>query len=109
LPSVKVAKISEIPPGGKKSVRASKTRVLVVNVDGKFYCIQSVCTHHANPLFTGKLKGKVLWCDNHYASFDVTTGKVADPPVGSEYLKLDPLKIYPAKIDGDDIIVEVQE
>lgn len=106
---VKVAKVKEIPPGSMKSVRASKTRVLIVNVDGKFYGLQSVCTHHANPLFEGKLKGKYLWCSNHFAKFDVTTGEVLEPPVGSEYLKIDPLKVYPVKVDGEDIVVDVPE
>jgi nitrite reductase/ring-hydroxylating ferredoxin subunit len=107
--SVKIAKVSDIPPGKMKSIRASKTRVLIVNVDGKFYGLQSVCTHHANPLFEGKLKDKYLWCSNHFAKFDVTNGKVLEPPVGSEYLKIDPLKTFPVKVDGDDIMVEVPD
>jgi len=106
---VKVAKVSDIPPGQKKSVKASKTRVLIANVDGKFYGVQPVCTHHANPLFEGKLMGKVLWCSNHYAQFDVTTGEVLAPPTGSENLKIDKLKTYPVKVEGSDILVDVPE
>lgn len=38
MPSVKVATIDELPAGAKKSFRASKkTRVLIVNVDGKLW------------------------------------------------------------------------
>jgi nitrite reductase/ring-hydroxylating ferredoxin subunit len=106
---VKVAKVTDIPPGKMKSIRASKTRVLIANVDGKFYATQSVCTHHANPLFEGKLKGKELWCSNHFAKFDVTRGKVLEPPIGTDYLKIDPLKTYRVKVEGDDLVVEVPE
>jgi nitrite reductase/ring-hydroxylating ferredoxin subunit len=107
--SVKVAKVSDVPPGTKKSIRASKTRVLVANVGGKFYAMQSVCTHHANPLFEGKLEGKVLTCSAHYAKFDVTTGAVVAPAEGSEWMKLDQLNMYPVRVEGDDLIVEVPE
>lgn len=107
--TVKVAKVSDIPPGKMKSIRASKTRVLIVNVAGKFYGTQSVCSHYANPLFEGKLKGKELWCSNHFAKFDVTNGKVLEPPIGTDYLKIDPLKTYPVKVEGEDILVEVPE
>lgn len=106
---VKVAKVSDIPPGKMKSIRASKTRVLIVNVAGKFYGLQSVCTHHANPMFEGKLKGNHIWCSNHFAKFDATSGKVLEPPVGSEHLKIDPLKTFAVKVEGDDILVEVPE
>lgn len=106
---VKVAKVTDIPPGKMKSIRASKTRVLIVNVAGKFYGVQSVCTHYANPLFEGKLKGKELWCSNHFAKFDVTNGKVLEGPIGTDYLKIDPLRTYPVKVLGDDVVVDVPE
>ncbi len=106
---VKIAKTSDIPPGKMKSLRASKTRVLVVNVAGQFYGVQSVCTHYANPLFEGKLKDNYLWCSNHYAKFDVTNGKVLEQPIGTDYLKIDPLKTYRVTVEGDDIVVEVPE
>ena len=107
--SVKIAKVSDIAPGTMKSLRASKTRVLIVNVDGKFYGLQSVCSHYANPLFEGKLTGNHLWCSNHSAKFDVTNGKVLEPPIGTDYLKIDPLKTYAVKVEGGEIIVEVPE
>lgn len=109
MPIVKVAKVSEIRLGEKRSFRASKTRVLVANIDGKFYAVQSVCTHHSNPLFDSKLIGNVLWCSAHYAKFDMTTGEVVSGPEGSDYLKIDRLKTYPVSIDGSDILVEVPE
>ena len=109
LLSVKIAKKEEIPPGTKKSVRASKTRVLISNVDRKFYATQSICSHLSNPLFTGKLEDNVIWCDKHWASFDVITGKVLTLPEGYSLESIPPLKTYPVRVEGSDIIVEVPE
>lgn len=109
MPEVKVAKVSEIPPGTKKSIKASKTRVLVSNVDGKFYATQSVCSHLNNPLFTGRLQGSTIWCDMHWAAFKVITGEVVKLPEGYSMDKIPPLKTYPVRVEGEDIIVEVPE
>lgn len=107
LPSVVVTKAEDFPPGTKKSIKASKTRILLVNVAGKFYATQSLCTHLNNPLFTGKLQGNLIWCDKHWASFDVTNGKVMELPEGMD--KIDPLKTYPVHLNGSDVIVDVPE
>jgi len=109
LPSIKVAKIEEIPPGTKKSIKASKTRVLICNVNGKYYATQSICSHLSNPLFTGKLEGTTIWCDKHWASFDVTTGKAITLPEGYSLENIPPLKTYPIRVEGSDIIVDVPE
>ena len=109
MPSVKVAKIEDIPPGTKKSIKASKTRILVSNVNGKFYATQSICSHLSNPLFTGKLQGNIIWCDKHWASFDVTSGKVMTLPEGYSLESILPLKTYPVRVEGSDIIIEVPE
>uniref|UniRef100_A0A7C3F4L5 Non-heme iron oxygenase ferredoxin subunit n=1 Tax=Candidatus Methanomethylicus mesodigestus TaxID=1867258 RepID=A0A7C3F4L5_9CREN len=107
LPSVILGRVDEFPPGTKKSIRASKTRVLLVNVNGTFYATQSLCTHLSNPLFTGKLQGYHIWCDKHWAAFDVRDGKVIELPEGME--KLEPLKTYPVKVEDSKVIVEVPE
>lgn len=109
MPSVKVAKVSEIPPGTKKSIKASKTRVLLTNVDGKFYATQSVCSHLNNPLFTGRLQGDVIWCDKHWAGFKVTTGEVVKLPDGYSLEKIPSLKTYQVRVEGEDIVVDVPE
>ncbi len=107
MPEIKVARVEDIPPGSKKTYRASNTRVLIVNVDGKLYGIQPVCSHVSNPLAPGKLRGKVIYCDKHFASFDVTTGEAVDLPPG--LTSLDPIRTYPVRIDGGDVIVSVPE
>lgn len=107
MPSVILGNVDDFPPGTKKSIRASKTRVLLVNVDGTFFATQSLCTHLSNPLFTGKLQGHTIWCDKHWAAFDVRDGTVKELPEGMD--KIGPLKTYPVRVEDSKVVVEVPE
>ena len=70
-----VAKLSEIPIGTMKRVRAFDHYVLLSNVGGKIYATQNNCGHQRASLARGTLEGSVVTCPLHHAKFDVTTGK----------------------------------
>ena len=72
---VEVAKVTEIPPGSMKKVRAFDQDILLSNVDGKIYATSNRCGHSNASLARGTLQGKVVTCPLHGAKFDVTTGK----------------------------------
>ena len=55
-----VAKVNEIPPGGKKLVEVDGYPVALFNVDGAFYAIEDVCTHDGGPLAEGSWTGTRL-------------------------------------------------
>ena len=44
-----VAKVSELPPGGKKLVEVDYIPVALFNVAGEFFAIEDVCTHDGGP------------------------------------------------------------
>jgi 3-phenylpropionate/trans-cinnamate dioxygenase ferredoxin subunit len=78
------------------------TRIAVANADGRYYAIDEICTHeHCSLVEEGTLEGTVVTCSCHGAQFDVTTGQVLAPPA------FEPLKVYPLRVIGDDLIVEV--
>ncbi len=97
---VKVAHTSEILPGHKKIVEVDGVEVVVVNLDGKFYAVEDVCTHDGGPLGEGKLEGHALICPRHGARFDVRTGAVLKMPA------VEPVPTYSVKIEGGDVLVE---
>jgi 3-phenylpropionate/trans-cinnamate dioxygenase ferredoxin subunit len=97
----KVAKASELPPGGKKLVEVDGIPVALFNVDGEFYAIEDVCTHDGGPLAEGELEGDQIECPRHGARFDVRTGRVLCMPA------VEPVECYEVKIEGDDILVSV--
>ncbi len=80
---VEVAKVTEIPPGSMKRVRAYDQDILLSNVDGKIYATSNRCGHSSASLVRGALQGSVVTCPLHGAKFDVTTGKnLSGPKLG---------------------------
>jgi nitrite reductase/ring-hydroxylating ferredoxin subunit len=106
-----VAKASDIPPGGRKLVRAGSAEVGLFNVGGELRAYRNVCPHAGAPVCTGRVSGTsmpsgvyeyiygmegcVLRCPWHGWEFDLRTGgHLVDPrnrlkavPVESEALE----------------------
>ena len=115
---VRVARLSDIPPGTMKGVKARGKEILIVNVDGQAYAVGDRCTHLRYRLHKGaKLDGTVIECHGHGTRFDVTDGGlcrwVTHPAPYAALAALVPgfargnLPSYPTRVEGDDIYVEV--
>jgi len=75
-----VADIHDIQKGKMKLVEVDSKKVVVANVEGKFYAFNDRCQHMNAPLHLGTLTGNVIRCPLHFSTFDVTTGKrLSDP------------------------------
>ena len=73
LPTVEVA---DLPVGAMKKVTLNGKEILLTNIEGDIYAVDSVCTHFGGDLSLGTLEGNVITCPRHQAKFDVTTGRV---------------------------------
>jgi hypothetical protein len=62
---VKVADIKDIRPSQMKEVEVNGENICVVNVEGKYYAIGSICTHEGGPLADGTLEGYEVECPWH--------------------------------------------
>lgn len=100
---VKVARTSEIPPGGRKSVWVEGIRVLVLNIDGTYYAVDDSCPHRECSMERAKLNGKIIICPCHLAQFDLETGAVLTEPI--EFPPTGPLPVHKVKTEGLDILV----
>lgn len=96
---VKVAEVSEIPPGDMKAVRVGNEEILLVNVDGSFHACDDVCTHSYASLSEGDLDGAEVQCPLHGATFNVTTGEVLTPPAAEA------LRRFEVRIEGSDVLI----
>ena len=97
---VKIATVTEIPPGMKKVVEVEDILIVVANIDGQFYAVEDVCTHDGGPLGEGKLDGCQLICPRHGARFDVRTGAALTMPA------VEAAPTYAVRVEGDDVLVE---
>lgn len=95
---VRVAKLSEIPPGRMIAVRAGEENVALYNVDGRLYATLDCCTHQSYPLSKGVLRGKYVKCALHDWEYDVATGAYQ----GNTAIHV---RRFPVRVEGDDILV----
>ena len=115
---VRVARLSEIPPGTVKGVKARGKEILVANVDGEAYAISDRCTHLRYRLHNGTLDGTVVTCAGHGSAFDVTDGGLCHWVTHPAWYKLlmdatfpgflkRGVRSYPTRVEGDDVYVEL--
>ena len=99
---VKVAKLSELPPGTLKQVKVEgRDDVAIANVSGRVYAMRGICNHRGGPLGKGKLDGSVITCPWHGSKWDIKTGKLVEFGID-----LDSEPTYKTAITGDDVFVE---
>ena len=99
---LQVCQASEVPEGSSLRVEDPAGALAVHNYEGQFYVTQDRCTHDEWSLSEGYLEDGMIECSLHWAKFCVKTGQVKAPPACQA------LKIYPVRITGDDIEVDVE-
>ena len=97
---VKVADVSEIPPGEMKAVKVGIQEVLLVNVDGVIHACDNWCNHQRYRLSAGDVDGEEVRCDLHGSKFNVVTGEATNPPA------TEPMKIFEVRLDGTDVLIK---
>lgn len=98
---VGIASVEELPPGKMKCVSIDGRRLLLANVDGHYYCADDKCTHEDASLCRGSLQGARVKCPLHGSRFDLRTGEALEEPADER------LKIYPLRIEGARILVDL--
>ena len=99
---VKVASVNDIPNGEALQVETNGLTLALVRTDEGVYCVQDVCTHEQAFLSEGFCEGNEIECPLHGSIFDVRTGEVKSLPA------TEALKTYPVKLEGDDVLVDVE-
>ncbi len=99
----RVAETGEIPLGMMKSFKLGHQRLVVAHTDEGFFAVADECSHDAAPISDGEVDGNEVVCERHGARFDLKTGAVTAPPA------IVPIDTFPLKIDGNDILVQVED
>lgn len=121
-----VAKVGEIPPGGRKPVTIGKIQFGVFNVDGRFFAYRNICPHAGAPVCVGKISGTtlpspvyqydyghegcILRCPWHGWEFDLRTGEhLVDPATKLKRIDVEiqgqALEKFPVTQTGDTLHV----
>ena len=97
---VRVAAIADCPPGRPVQVVAGGHVIALFNVDGEFHAIDGICAHQGGPLGKGTLDGSTVTCPWHGWQYDVRAGRHLLSPITQ--------RVFPVRIEGDDVLVAVQ-
>jgi 3-phenylpropionate/trans-cinnamate dioxygenase ferredoxin component len=93
--------VADVPEGTAVRCVIDGEPLAVVHTEGEFYAIRDECSHAEIPLSEGEIDGTTLECWLHGSRFDLATGR----PIGLPATV--PVPVYPVKIDGDDILVDI--
>ena len=102
MPSVKVAKTTEVPAGQGLVVQAGTKVLALFNVEGSYHAIDNSCPHQGASLAGGKLDGTQLQCPAHGLRFDLATGCT---PGGAGLC----LNTYAVEVIDDHIVVSLED
>ena len=97
---VKVATTDQVKPGRGFGTKLDKVFIGIYCIDGEYYAIDDVCPHMGGSLHHGFMNDCVVSCPLHMWEFDVKTGESVWPGSLS-------ILAYPVKIEGDDILVDI--
>lgn len=93
---------AEVPVGSAIAVDlGGDADVAIVNTEEGFFAIRDVCSHAEVPLSEGEIDGCTLECYMHGSRFDLRTGAPLELPATQ------PVPVYPVRVDGDAVYVDV--
>jgi len=98
---VRACGTDDVQPGTGLAVEVDGVSVAVVRDGEDWYAVYDECSHAAVPLSEGDVEGNLIECWLHGSQFDMRTGKPTSLPA------TEPVAIYPVRVDGDDVLVDV--
>jgi 3-phenylpropionate/trans-cinnamate dioxygenase ferredoxin subunit len=99
---IKVGEVGELQPGKMKRIDVNGQRILLANIDGRFYATADTCTHEDASLSTGSLKGELVKCPLHGSRFNVRTGEALEEPAEEN------LRTYAVRVEGGSILIRLR-
>ena len=93
--------LADLPEQGALRVDVDGVDVALVRIDGTLSAIEDTCSHAEVSLSEGDVEDGEVECWLHGSRFDLTSGRPLCPPATR------PVAVYPFKVDGDDVLVDV--
>ena len=100
----KVAELDEIPEDGVLGIETDdETPIALVRTEGQVFAMRDECSHAEVRLSEGEVEDGTIECWLHGSCFDLRSGAPLNPPATK------PVPTYDVKIDGDDVLVSLDE
>ena len=103
---IEVATAGDIPEGEARRFIVHDREIAVANVgDGRFYAVDDTCSHALASLSEGEVDvdDMTIECPRHGSVFDLESGRARSLPATV------PVRTYPVKVEGDTLLIEVED
>ena len=109
--------LAQLKQNNRETVVIDGHKILFIWHEDQVYAVQAQCPHLKLPLAKGKITEEcALVCPFHKSAFDLNTGEVKcwspwPPALGAllgKVSKPKELRIYPTRIDKEQIFVEIE-
>src|SRR5689334_17703079 len=97
----KAASLSDLADGGVVGVHVGATPVALYKRGGEVFATHGICTHAMAILADGFVDDGKIECPLHQGLFDIKSGKALTAPLTED------LRTYPVKIEGNDVLVDL--
>lgn len=97
--------VADLPQGGARVFTVGGTTLAAARSGSAVFVLENRCSHDDGPLGEGRLAndGREIECPRHGARFDLATGRATRMPAVSA------IEAFPAKVEGDDVLVDLPE
>lgn len=103
---LEVGKTSEIPEGEVRKFVVRRIEIAVANLgEGTFLAVDDVCSHAEASLSEGEVDvdDETIECPRHGSVFDLRSGRPRSLPATL------PVVTFPVKVEGDTILIELED
>ena len=101
-----VARTSDIPEGEARRFVVRRIEIAVANLgNGTFLAVDDICSHAEASLSEGEVdvEDETIECPRHGSVFDLRTGRPRSLPATL------PVLSFPVKVEGDTILIELED
>jgi 3-phenylpropionate/trans-cinnamate dioxygenase ferredoxin component len=99
---VRACALSDLPEEGAIRVDLGGVPICVARSGGQVYAISDICSHADVSLSEGDVEDGSIECWLHGSTFDLRTGKPSGLPATR------PVPTYPVTVEGDDVLVQME-
>ncbi len=96
---IAVARADELKPAQMKRVEVAGRRLLLCNSEGRYFCVDEMCSHEDYSLYLGCIKDGKIKCSLHGSYFDLASGEPTCEPAD------EPIRTYAVKVEDGQVWV----
>lgn len=103
----KLCELADLPAGEARVFEIEDFRIAAARTGETVFALEDRCSHDDGELGEGRVMPSngagEIECPRHGARFDLATGRATRMPAVA------PIEVYPAKIEGEQVFVELPE